>query len=92
MPNFILHIFAKISKEYSTLLDEVNLEIQDLVTTVNNTNDIVEKYKLIFQWITSNVEYEERTNKDVKTIGFLGDEYVFVRIKKQILLKIFMVQ
>ena len=62
-------------KEYSTLLDEVNLEIQDLVTTVNNTNDIVEKYKLIFQWITSNVEYE-RTNKDVKTIGFLGDDYV----------------
>ena len=35
-------------KEYSTLLDEVNLEIQDLVTTVNNTNDIVEKYKLSY--------------------------------------------
>lgn len=77
---FYSSYICKNFKEYSTLLDEVNLEIQDLVTTVNNTNDIVEKYKLIFQWITSNVEYE-RTNKDVKTIGFLGDEYVLSELK-----------
>lgn len=67
-------------EEYRKELDEVNSEIQDLVNTVNKTDDIVEKHKLIFKWITSNVYYEQ-TDSDVGIVDFNDDEHVLSRLE-----------
>ena len=67
-------------EEYSELLDEVNSEIQNLVEIVNNTDDIIEKHKLIFKWITSNVTYLQ-ADSDVGTVDFNDGEYLLARLE-----------
>ena len=44
--------------EYIRLINEVDFEIKDLVYEVNNTKDLISKYRLINQWFIDNVAYD----------------------------------
>jgi hypothetical protein len=64
--------------EYSSKLNEVNSEIKDLISTVNCTADIVEKHRLIFDWITSKVNYL-KLEETLGTLDFYNDEFILAR-------------
>lgn len=44
-------------QEYETKLREIDAEIADLVNEVNNEDDLVTKYRLIYDYLTTTVEY-----------------------------------
>ena len=44
--------------EYLKKIEEIDSEISDLVETVNAENDTIAKYQLIYDWITTNVNYD----------------------------------
>lgn len=66
--------------EYQRKLNEVNVEIKDLVDEVNNTESIINKHRLIYDWITSNVKYC-RSGNESKFIIYLYDEYTLGSLK-----------
>lgn len=51
--------------EYQKFINEIDFEIADLVEQVNQTEDKIEKYRLIHDWITLNVEYDNKYYDDV---------------------------
>ncbi len=79
---YIYHSLTYYSREYDqyqSKLDEVNSEIKDLVDAVNNTEDIIEKHRLIFGWITSNVKYVE-SEEEVGNVNFYDDKFILARM------------
>lgn len=66
--------------EYQRKLNEVNVEIKDLVDEVNNTESIIKKHRLIYDWLTSNVKYC-RSGNESKFIIYLYDEYTLGSLK-----------
>lgn len=64
--------------DYESKLEEVNSEIKDLVNKVNCTTDIVEKHRLIFDWITTNVNYL-KTDEAVGIVDFYNEEFILAR-------------
>lgn len=80
------YIYASISyyshsyDKYLTKLDEVNSEIKDLVEQVNNTENIIKKHSLIFNWITSNVKYL-LSKKEFGCIDFADDKYIIAHMQ-----------
>lgn len=65
-------------QEYKNLLEKINLEIDDLVKKVNNTENPVEKHRLIFNWIIQNVEYS-KNDLDIGYVDFENEEYLLGR-------------
>lgn len=45
-------------QEYEAKLQEIDTEIADLVNEVNNEDDLVTKYRLIYDYLTTTVEYD----------------------------------
>lgn len=45
-------------QEYEAKLREIDTEIADLVNEVNNEDDLVTKYRLIYDYLTTTVEYD----------------------------------
>ncbi len=74
-----LTYFSREYDEYETKLNEVNSEIKDLVDAVNNTEDIIEKHRLIFKWITSNVKYV-KSEEAVGNVDFHDEEFLLARL------------
>lgn len=66
--------------EYMSKLAEVNEEIKDLVDEVNHTEDVVEKHRLIFNWLTSNITYL-KSDSAVGTIEFDDEEFLLARLE-----------
>jgi len=68
--------------EYSSKLAKVNAEIEDLVDEVNSTKNVIEKHRLIFNWLTSNVTYL-KSGTENGTVGFYENEYLLERLETQ---------
>lgn len=73
-PGYMKCKYNKTDKsEYLKMLEEVDSEITELVSQVNQEYDIILKYKLIYDWMTTNVKYDDAHYEYIKSNGIYGE-------------------